>query len=382
MTDWARMRVGGGSVSSLHCACLAFLVASAAAGESLSVAVGRQFFNPSIGQTIDITIGTGSKGPLVVEVLDRDRVLVRALHTVESKGSPVLARWDGKDQDGRVVPDEAYFVRVRGSRADGPVLYDLSAGFESKKLDASAISYSRQEGVLSYRLPAPARVHVQVGQAIPGKSGEPNRGPVLRTLSDRRPRPAGAVIDLWNGRDDSGLVEIASLPHFAVSILAMSLPPASILTSGNRGLSFEDYVLARRGQRLQPRAMAPGVHAHHKGLHSLEDRSPQLELKQVDSSPAVTTWRIEEGQTLQLQARLVGSTVPFFLSQPTTLYVFVDANRVASIRCPQPSCPVEVVVPKVAPGVHFIAANWVSDFGPVAVAVQPLEILQSGSEGR
>jgi hypothetical protein len=89
---------------------------SGIAGEipsQVNVSVSRQFFNPSIGETVQITVGVPEAGRLTVLVLDRDGFLVRTLardQSVSSRSASLV--WDGTDNHQEVLPDEAYSLKI------------------------------------------------------------------------------------------------------------------------------------------------------------------------------------------------------------------------------------------------------------------------------
>lgn len=78
-----------------------------------SVAVDRPFFNPSLGQSIGIRFELACSGDLTVLVLDRDGYLLRRLvSSMPVLGGQQRVEWDGLNDTGAVVPDEAYSLKI------------------------------------------------------------------------------------------------------------------------------------------------------------------------------------------------------------------------------------------------------------------------------
>lgn len=100
---------------------------------------------------------------------------------------------------GGLVPNEAYSVRIEATGPGGTSVYDPSERFVPRIEQPPIRSYSRAEGVLSYKLDRPSRVHVQAGQAQPDPRTGQMDGPILKTVVDREPRIAGAVVEVWKG---------------------------------------------------------------------------------------------------------------------------------------------------------------------------------------
>lgn len=360
--------------------CAAALAVSAAGGPRIrDVHVSPAFFNPTTRQTATVHLGVTEPGTVTLSILDRDRFPIRELAPrPAARGAMLVIAWDGRDDAGRVVPDEAYNIRVewRGKGGETEV-YDPSLGFQPVDEDPQPRSYSRINGVLSYRLARPSRVHIEAGQAVPDPVTGRSQGPILRTIVNREPRVAGAVIEKWSGFDESGTVRICDLPHFAVSVLATSLPDNAILTRGNNRESFVDYALRTRPPaKLAVRHALPAG-AHHRGLNALEDYSPAL---RVEHASAVAS-----GAPLDLAVRVEGPTAAHFLHQPTRLSVWVDEKRVAAEANPGNPVTVTIAAEDLAEGEHHVALNWGSDFGPAAVqafrirvAPRPVRTVEGG----
>ena len=77
-----------------------------------SVSIDPPFFHPGARQFSTITFYAGVAGTATVTILDRDRYPVRTL------GSRFVGRglasftWDGRDDSGTIVPDEAWNIRI------------------------------------------------------------------------------------------------------------------------------------------------------------------------------------------------------------------------------------------------------------------------------
>ena len=99
---------------------------------------------------------------------------------------------------------------------------------------------------------------MQAGIApVDSKTGK-RSGPVLKTLVNREPRPARAVIQNWNGLDETGSYYIPDLPGFAMSVAATSLPENAILAVGNSTVTFLERARRRTGGvATDARALGP-----------------------------------------------------------------------------------------------------------------------------
>jgi len=351
---------------------VAFPATAAASSEISDVAISRPFFNPSLGQKIGISFALAQPGTLTVLILDRDGYPVRKLIAGKAveKGKQALD-WDGRDDAGEVVSDEAYSLRIE-LHHEGKVTLYFPANLGEEDVKAVTNYYGRQNGVLSYKLPKPARVHVQAGTAVADSRTGKGTGPVLRTLVNREPRPAGAVVENWNGFDESGLFYVPDLPNFVIAVAATALPENALITIGNRGSSFVDRALGRRGKSLLT-AKAEDHH-HHHGLSAVEDVSPRLHLVPTNASWNSTekAWTAR-GDALTLDLSLEGATASRFRQEPGGVTVFIDGQIVKDLRdlkgllSTSGDLTVDIPLSRLSSGSHALAVNWGSDFGPVSV---------------
>lgn len=337
------------------------------------VTVTPAFFNPSVGQKGAISLSVARAGELGAEILDRDRFVIRKLRPLHVKPGPVVLEFDGRDDAGQIIPDEAYSIRLSFASGKAKESYDPSHAFTPATVGVETPSYSSANGVLYYKLAQPSRVHLHAGQAVKDPKTNEMDGPILKTVVDRAPRTAGAVVERWNGFDQSGTIPVSDLPNFVVSIFAQTLPENAILTVGNRTKTFVEYARASRPAKAQaprdfPDATGSGQdHRHHMGLTTFEDLGPAVRVtprggKALEKS----TWQVAGDLTLRVD--LPADQAAHFLPMSTTLYVYCDEKLVRKIENPRKN-PLEIALgpADLPPGEHRLAVNWASAFGPVGV---------------
>jgi hypothetical protein len=328
-----------------------------------SVQTSRGFFNPSIGQDVLIGFTLDAPGRGDVWILDRDGFPTRRLACDESwpEGIVVL-RWDGRDDQGRVVADEAYSLKIDVQSETG-VWSFFPGNVPGEQLPNQPMPYDARSGVISYELPVPARVHIQAGRAVVDPVSGGMRGPVLKTIANRAPRAGGRVIEMWNGLDESGQIRVFDQPNFAVAIAATALPEASIITVGNGETSFLDHAVSRTGRSLFTVQVPHG--RHHQGLSALEDVAPRLVLTPLNArwSPDDRTWLISDDEVL-VRINADGPSAAAFTRQEGTILVFRNEDEVLRTSSAGPSTTVRIPIPG---GRHHATVNWASPFGPAAV---------------
>jgi len=316
--------------------------------------VSPAFFNPSLGQHARMTFQTTTPGELQTLVLDRDRFVIRSFATQKIPAGMTILEWDGKDDRGLVVPNEAYTLRVEFSNPTEKFIYD--PGYDAMpEAEEPAPSYGRSNGGITYTLARPARVHIQAGQATTDVGGKSN-GPVLKTVVDREPRTSGSIFESWDGYDESHQTYIPDLRHFAIGVFAVSLPPNAIITIGNRQSSFLAYVTAHRRHQRQL-MLASHSADHHGGLDAYHDRAPHLTMSLNDCTLAL---------------RLTGPSASLFTKSDAALSIFLDEHLIRSTRPSTNPTVVHLNRGFDRAGGHRLTANWSSGRGPVAIATQVL----------
>jgi flagellar hook capping protein FlgD len=224
--------------------------AKAAAVEGVSLS--RTSFNPSQGEAVEISYRLTAADRVWVRIYDPDEGLVRVLVNGEKRpAGPHREKWDGKDLEGRIVPDEAYLFTIE-TAAGG--LYDPTTASGGVVGDLTEARFDRTAGTVSYQLPAASRVLIRLGL---------HNGPMLKTLVDWKPRPEGSVTEYWAGRDEDDLFELRGRPGFNTLITYVTLPDATVIAFGNKASEYRDYKLgpaknrpAKPERKLKPELQA------------------------------------------------------------------------------------------------------------------------------
>src|SRR5262249_37064207 len=155
-----------------------------------NVKVSKPFFNPSFGQKEEITFDVVHPGKLSALILDRDGYVTKKLLIGKTVAAGALSFvWDGKKNQGEVVGDEAYSLKLDLISDEENETY-FPANTQSEEIHVKPKYYDRQNGILSYILPRPCRVHIQAGTAIIDPKTKEAQGPVLKTIVNREPRIA------------------------------------------------------------------------------------------------------------------------------------------------------------------------------------------------
>lgn len=332
---------------------------------NVAVSVDRSSMNPTLGESARITVRLEQAGTVGVQVVDRDGFPVRTLvHDAAAARGENRWSWDGRDDAGQVVPDEAYSLRVDWSRGHEHEIY-FPADAPAHLTSVDAEYYAPRTGTIVYTLPMPSRVHLQAGVASKNPKTGILEGPVMKTVVNREPRAAGRIAEPWTGLDESGLVRVADLKDFVLAVATVPLPAGSVITYGNRSRTFAESALTRQGRSLFTAATHKG--SHHAGLSVLEDVSPSMRIEPLNASwsEEQRAWLVA-GRALRLRVSLSGPSAATFAAQKGQIQRFVDGKLVSQTERP-PAYPavIEVRLPS-SGGIRNVSLNWQSDHGAVA----------------
>jgi flagellar hook assembly protein FlgD len=329
------------------------------------VTIAKMTINPTAHQTTDIDVFFAESGRATVLIIDRDGYRVRTLAAdVPIKAGKTDWLWDGRNDHGVVVPDEAYSLKIDWRSRSKHATYfpgNTPAAMESVPIGY----YDRRGGTLLYVLRQPSRVHVQGGSAVVDKQANVAEGPVLKTIVNREPRAVGTIAEHWDGYDASGGIYLPDLPNFVISIAATPLPENSIITIGNKTASFFRQAASRKARSLF--TYTARSHTHHAGLNAAADVSPDLSIrpKSLTWSARERAW-IAEGADITFSVKPTGPTAETFLRQPGRLFTFIN-YKPAGDRKPIPDDKITFPIADLRCGANTISINWRSDYGAVAV---------------
>ncbi len=347
------------------------------------VSVYPASFNPSNGQKVVITTEVDRAGVLSLAIVDRDGFVIRDFETRKVNANEKIAfTWNGFDRDGgSIVADEAYSVRLL-LIANGKTFTYFPADSIVDMYSVREATYSRQDGILSYRLPVASRVHLQAGVAYTDPVTKKQVDFVTKTLVNREPRPAGAIVESWGGWDESETIRASELKNFIVGIAGTPLPENSLIVYGNRSRRFLDSVATRKGTSLF--TVRTDHHHHHKSLSALDDVSPTMKILDVANAEWNKTnlsWDAAK-QSITVSGEITGVSSAHFTKQPGFIAVFVDGKNVRQISAPVSPFKIEIPIDQMKAGDHIVVVNWASNWGPVAANSFRLKVQNKSAQSK
>ena len=262
-------------------------------------------FAPVRGESFSIPVHVNDPAKvkeIKVEIRSSDDDLMRTLAIAETAPATTdyAVKWDGRDDAGSVVPDEAYSPVIIVTTLSNETLI-IAAQDSSGGEEVCDFEKAIRPGVIEYTLPVASRMLV--------RSGIKN-GPMLRTLIDWQPRTAGFHAERWNGRDKDDVVAIEQNPDVGYLIVGYQLPDHSIITYGNGSESYRDYrerhnwpfkqagyeqrKLERNGKALRQEAYQP----------VLQQKSPRIDVKLLATQTRQPAQRVKQLDEMLTEVKL------------------------------------------------------------------------------
>lgn len=198
------------------------------------VSVAARSFAPFLKETVQIRYSLSHDATVTVKVFDPDQELVRVIASKATrKAGANRESWDGRDVDGKVIPNEAYFFTIEAEASGlAPAVYDPITFSGGDFGDITRGELSHDMGTFSYKLGQPSRVRLRVG--IQGSA-------MAKTVVDWEPRVAGTITERWNGMDEDNLVSIWNRERFTMILTYFTLPENSVIAVGNDRYTYRAY---------------------------------------------------------------------------------------------------------------------------------------------
>jgi hypothetical protein len=305
--------------------------------------------NAALGRSAVISWQTHIAGSLELFICDMDGVVVRRLLDQERKTAGThSARWDGRDDQGRAVPNGAYFTFLRlTTDRQSSEIHEPARGRWGNRLPVQPV-FDTERQQITYTLEHPALCLLRIGI----KEGGPGYG----TLLHWEPREAGEHFEPWDGKDAQGQAVVYNREKFAFVFDALALPANTLLVQGSTA----------RFAKPEPGAQRIAVHPPTgKGLfvHSLHPRhlcrDPELDVTilqglQINQNNAPVT-------TSPLLRFAVNAAHPDqaanMLTEGCEVYAFIDGLFQKEIKADKLPAPIDLPVRTLRPGAHIITFN-------------------------
>ena len=320
------------------------------------IALSATSFNPSRGDTLECRYSLSRDARVTVQVFDADQQLVRTLVSDSQKTSGQNKEtWDGKDSEGMVVPNEAYFFNIEAEDADrNRVVYDPVTFSGGESADLRHGQFDHDNGTLSYKLSQPSRVLLRAG--VPGSA-------LLKTIVDWQPRVAGEITEYWNGKDEDNLIEVWNAPNHMLILTYMTLPDTSAITIGNEKYGYREYKRSLKTAR-PAKEQRPMMNVRKLSPHFLKSRltdrafKVRLSFPELDQTGSNEVPIAKEKLLVRIEVPEEDREVP--LSQQYEIIIFIDSVFYAEEERGHLPFNYPLELTNLPPGEHVLTVNVIT----------------------
>jgi len=254
------------------------------------VEVSATVFNPAQGETVALSYTLNRSAQVTVAVRDALDRPVRTLAQGRQEAGRQTVQWDGRDDAGRLAPDEAYTWAIMAATGRAQAIYD-PAGTGGLPVEIQDRALDQEDGSIHYRLDQPARVRLRLG--IRG-------GALLRILLDWKPLPPGPHSVAWDGLDKDGLINLLIHPDIAYDLSAFALPENAVITTGNPASSELPFLDLPESPSPNPDPpVEAGTELHRHALHPRDAcREPRFEITFPETVETTAEgWPVVQGRS-------------------------------------------------------------------------------------
>lgn len=329
-------------------------------------------FNPTRSDKVEVRYSLSRDARVTVNAYDADRRLVRSLAAdAPRKAGQNREVWDGKDLDGAVVPNEAYFFCVEADDGSGQkVVYDPVTFSGGESADIMQGGVNRESGTLTYKLSQPSRVLMRAG--IPGSA-------LLKTVVDWQPRVAGEITEYWNGKDEDNLVDLLSVPNYQLVLTYFTLPETSVITVGNANYDYRAYKAGLKSPR-PAKEDRPMTNARRLSPHFLKprvtDRAFKVGLDFPELGAAAAVGVPEVRDKLLVRAAAAAADKDITLDQQFEIILFIDNVFYAEEERGHLPFNFPVELTNLPPGEHLITVNVVTFGDQIGIGSRKINVVK------
>jgi len=325
------------------------------------VSVSRDSFNPSSGEKVEIRFNLSEKARVTLKLYDFDGDMVASIcEEKEMEKGAHLILWDGRDQSGGIVPDEAYFFTIEAKQGNDSAIYDPTAFSGGITHEIEMIKVSPEQNQIEYSLPEQGRVSIKAGIV---------NGPLLAIPVDWEPRTKGLHHEYWDGMDQNRLFSVLDNPRYQLRASYFTLPENTIITKGNKSITYSQYKLNQKVNEPKKTITIKRKSILSAPLYTsgvLFSRAPVIEVIFPDAQLTENRIPVFKGK-MPLKIDLSEDSKPFLSHKQYEIYFFI--NHAFLTEDPQIKLPYETVleVEGYTIGSYILSVNVIGPGGQVGI---------------
>jgi len=324
------------------------------------------------GEDVGISFRLNEEAKVTVHIYNPDYEGIRCIADGVTRPPGVNTFfWDGRDEGGVLVPEEAYLFGIAAVNGSGQeVVYDPTqvSGGEILNVEILRIERSDQGYRIHYTVPVPSRISIRAGI---------HQGPLLKTILDWKPVPPGNHVETWDGMDETGTIQAMEEPGCHITIRGFMLPKNSILVQGT-GKEYDGRSQVRRAV-LGESSGSKKLISHGRVRKAAVSRADQgissqfLVRRSLNVSPRFKVYHAGDRSTdlaqkpltrlsgkMPLVIEVAPESMPNFMESRYEIIVFVDNQRFDEEEHAQTPYTYLLDTTRLSNGEHLITINQAS----------------------
>lgn len=198
--------------------------------EVTRVGLDKKSFNPSKGENVALSFEITKQADVQVLIYDCLGRQVRSFDMPDMEAGRHSVTWDGRKADGKFASGDVFLYVIEAKKKDGKkTTYNPASktgGFEVKPLE---YTLDRKTGKIEYVLPKACMIRIRAGL---------KDGMFGKSLFDWKPSTAGRHTYKWDGKDNSGMMNLLKHQDLDIRLTCYTLPDNTIIKTGEI-VSFE-----------------------------------------------------------------------------------------------------------------------------------------------
>lgn len=212
------------------------------------------------GQLDTIYFRLNKNANIKVQICNCEGFIVKTIYEGKTKKGQNMCVWDGYDDAGDKVAGGDYYLLINAFTKQEHALYDPYLLPWGDLVDAENFIIDRSNLHIYYMLHQPALVRIRAGVL--------KEGLLYRTIINWEPRLAGPNTEVWDGFDNSHIIDVNRKDDVEYSLQAYSLP-ANVIFVMNGNTKLKEYLIKRE--------LPVSMGSYHHSLHVRSRcRDPQL----------------------------------------------------------------------------------------------------------
>lgn len=188
------------------------------------VGLDQKSFNPSKGETVALSFEITKQADAQVAIYDRLGQKVRSFDMPDLEAGRHSITWNGRRANGKLAAGDVFLYVIEAETKDGrKTTYNpakKTGGFEVKSLE---YTLDRETGKIEYVLPKTCMIRIRAGL---------KDGMFGKSLFDWKPSTAGRHTYNWDGKDNSGWMNLLKHRDLDIRLTCYTLPENTIITTG------------------------------------------------------------------------------------------------------------------------------------------------------